>query len=147
MIRRTLFALLAVGATALTPARAATPELLELAGQPVLELARNPLVGPRLRAMTGGRQRIVSDAVRGPGSPLAITGSWIHGMACPTTGCDEARIFLAFDTQTETVVIMLLEKNRPSLFIPPRVAPWPAVLEPAIREFSPELAAVMRFRD
>lgn len=145
MIRRALLALLAVGIIA--PAHAATPEVLALEGQPLLELVRNSQVGPRLRTMTGGRQRIVSDAVRGPGTPLAVTGTWIHGTACPTAGCDEARLFLAFDTQTETVVIMLLEKNRPSLFIPPRVAPWPAVLEPAIRDFSPELGAVMRFRD
>jgi hypothetical protein len=121
--------------------------VLELADRPLVALAAHPTVGPRLRTMTAGRQRVVSDAVRGPGPPLAVTGSWIHGQACAPGGCGEAKVFLAFDSQTESVVIMLLEHDRPSLFIPPRVAPWPAILAPAIREFSPELGAVMRFSD
>ncbi|UPY36032.1 hypothetical protein [Sediminicoccus sp. KRV36] len=123
-------------------ARADAPEVLLLAGQPVLELARHPTVGPRLRSMSAGRQRIVSDALRGAGPPMAVTdGHWVHGYAV----IPEARVFLAFDTHTESVVILLLEDGRPSLFIPPRVAPWPAALRPAVREFAPEMAAVMRF--
>ncbi len=116
--------------------------MLLLAGQPVLELARHPTVGPRLRSMSAGRQRIVSDALRGAGPPLAVTdGRWVHGYGVT----HEARVFLAFDTHTESVVILLLEDGRPSLFIPPRVAPWPAALLPAVREFAPEMAAQMRF--
>ena len=124
------------------PALADAPEVLELAGQPVLELARHPTVGPRLRSMSAGRQRVVSDALRGQGPPLAVTdGRWVHGFGV----IPEARVFLAFDIRTESVVILLLEDGRPSLFIPPRVAPWPAALLPAIREFAPEMAAAMRF--
>lgn len=121
--------------------------MLELVGRPLVVLAAHPTVGPRLRTMTAGRQRIVSDAVRGPGPGLAITGSWIHGQACAPEGCGLAKVFLAFDTQSESVVIMLLEHDRPSLFIPPRVAPWPMILAPAVRAFSPELGAVMRFSE
>ncbi len=138
MNRRTLLAL------ALLPlaARAEAPEVLELAGQPVLELARHPTVGPRLRSMSAGRQRLVSDTLRGQGPPLAITdGRWVHGYGVT----EEARVFLAFDTHTESVVILLLEGARPSLFIPPRVAPWPVALRPAVQEFAPEMAAQMRF--
>lgn len=136
MNRRALLALLPA------TAQAQAPEVLLLAGQPVLELARHPTVGPRLRAMSAGRQRVVSDALRGSGPPLAVTdGRWVHGHGA--TG--EASVFLAFDTQTESVVILLLEAGRPSLFIPPRVAPWPAALQPAVRDFAPEMAAVMRF--
>ena len=124
------------------PALADAPEVLELAGRPVLELARHPTVGPRLRSMSAGRQRVVSDALRGQGPPLAVTdGRWVHGFGV----IPEARVFLAFDIRTESVVILLLEDGRPSLFIPPRVAPWPAALLPAIREFAPEMAAAMRF--
>jgi len=124
------------------PARADAPEVLALVGQPVLELARHPTVGPRLRTMSAGRQRVVSDALRGEGPGIAITdGRWVHGYAV----IPEARVFLGFDTQTESVVIMLLEDGRPSLFIPPRVAPWPAALRAPLAEFAPEMAAVMRF--
>jgi hypothetical protein len=131
---------------ALTPlaARAEAPEVLLLAGQPVLELARHPTVGPRLRSMSAGRQRIVSDALRGPGPPIAVTdGRWVHGYGVTA----QARVFLGFDTHTESVVILLLEDGRPSLFIPPRVARWPLALQPALREFAPEMAAVMRFTE
>lgn len=125
-------------------ALADAPEVLELAGQPVLELARHPTVGPRLRSMSAGRQRVVSDALRGAGPPIAVTDQrWVHGYGITP----EARVFLAFDTHTESVVILLLEDGRPSLFIPPRVAPWPTALLPAVREFAPEMAAQMRFRD
>jgi len=123
-------------------ARAEAPEVLELAGQPVLKLAQHPTVGPRLRSMSAGRQRVVSNALRGAGPPLAVMeGRWVHGYGV----IPEARVFLAFDTRTESVVILLLEEGRPSLFIPPRVAPWPAALRTAIREFAPEMAAQMRF--
>ena len=122
--------------------KAQAPEVLLLVGQPVLELARHPTVGPRLRSMSAGRQRVVSNALRGAGPPLAVTdGRWVHGYGV----IPEARVLLAFDTHTESVVILLLEDGRPSLFIPPRVAPWPAALQPAVREFAPEMAAVMRF--
>ncbi len=92
--------------------------------------------------MSAGRQRIVSDTLRGAGPPLAITdGRWVHGYGVT----EEARVFLGFDTHTESVVILLLQNERPSLFIPPRVAPWPAALQPALRDFAPDMAAVMRF--
>ena len=134
-------ALLALGLLP-TTARADAPEVLELAGQPVLQLAIHPTVGPRLRTMSAGRQRIVSDALRGPGAALSVTdGHWIHGFGVT----EEARIFLAFDTQSESVVILLLEGGRPSLFIPPRYAPWPLALRAAVRDFAPEMAAQMRF--
>jgi hypothetical protein len=134
-------ALLALGLLP-APAWAQAPEVLLLAGQPVLELARHPTVGPRLRSMSAGRQRIVSDALRGAGPPLAVTdGHWVHGYGVT----EEARVFLGFDTHTESVVILLLQGGRPSLFIPPRMAPWPAALQPAIRDFAPDMAAQMRF--
>ncbi|WP_431302733.1 hypothetical protein [Sediminicoccus sp. BL-A-41-H5] len=139
MNRRTLLALALLPAAA----RAEAPEVLALAGQPVLELARHPAVGPRLRSMAAGRQRLVSDTLRGPGPPLAISAPWIHGHAAT----EAARVFLGFDTQTESVVILLLDGGRPSLFIPPRVAPWPAALRPALMEFAPEIAAQMRFNE
>lgn len=142
MNRRGLLAGLLLPLPVTIPAWADAPEVLELAGRPVLELARHPTVGPRLRSMSAGRQRVVSDALRGQGPPLAVTdGRWVHGFGV----IPEARVFLAFDTRTESVVILLLEDGRPSLFIPPRVAPWPAALLPAIREFAPEMAAAMRF--
>ncbi|MDB5415213.1 MAG: hypothetical protein JWR10_3548 [Rubritepida sp.] len=127
-------------------ARADAPEVLEIAGRPVVALAAHATVGPRLRTMSAGRQRVVSEALRGPGPALTITdGRWIHGYGCAPEGCGVAKVFLAFDTQTESVVLLLLEGGRPSLFIPPRIAPWPAALEPAVREFDAPMAAVMRF--
>ncbi len=134
--------LLALALLAPATARAQAPEVLELAGQPVLALARHPAVGPRLRAMSQGRQRLLSDALRGEGPPLAVSGSWVHGRA----RAGEARVLLAFDTRTETVAIILYEGAAPSLFVPPRFAPWPAALREAVEGYSPQIAAALRFQ-
>jgi hypothetical protein len=136
--RRALIALtLAPGA-----ARAQAPEVLELAGQPVLALATHPAIGPRLRAMSQGRQRLLSEALRGEGPPLAIAGDWVVGRA----RAGETRVLLAFDTRTETVAIILYEGAAPSLFVPPRIAPWPVALREAVEGFSPQVAAGLRFQ-
>jgi len=134
-------AALLLAALAVPPARAEAPELRTLVGEPLLALAAHPAIGPRLRRMAAGRQRVVSDAVRAPGTPLALAGHWLHG----TGANDEARILLAFEWRTETLALMLFEAARPSLFVPPRVAPWPGALRPAVLAFAPELGGRMRF--
>lgn len=134
--------LLALAALAPGAARAQAPEVLELAGQPVLALAAHPAVGPRLRAMAQGRQRLLAEAVRGEGPGLAVTGDWLHGRA----RAGEARVLLAFDTRTETVAIILYDGAAPALFVPPRFAPWPAALREAVEGFSPQVAAALRFQ-
>jgi hypothetical protein len=135
--RRGLLALLA------TPgfARAEVPELRGLVGEPISSLAAHPAVGPRLRRMTAGRQRAVSEALRGPGAPIGLSGSWLHG----TGAAEEGRVLLGFDWVSETVALLLIESGRPSLFVPPRIAPWPLALREAVSGFAPELAAAMRF--
>ena len=134
--------LLALAVLAPAPAFAQAPEVLELAGQPVLALATHPAIGPRLRAMSQGRQRLLSDALRGEGPPLAIAGDWVVGRA----RAGETRVLLAFDTRTETVAIILYDGGAPSLFVPPRIAPWPAALREAVEGFSPQVAAGLRFQ-
>jgi hypothetical protein len=133
---------LALGLLVPATARAQAPELLELAGQPVLALATHPAIGPRLRAMSQGRQRLLSLALRGEGPPLAISGTWVHGRA----RAGERRVLLAFDTRTETVAIILYDGPAPSLFVPPRFAPWPAALREAVEDYSPQVAAALRFQ-
>ncbi len=80
--------------------------------------------------------------MRAPGPPLALAGGWVHGSAAH----DEARVLLAFAWRTETVALLLLEADRPSLFVPPRIAPWPEALRDAVGAFAPEIAARLRFR-
>ncbi|MCX8135394.1 MAG: hypothetical protein N3D18_15695 [Roseococcus sp.] len=138
MNRRGLLALAALPPGA---ARAQAPEVLDLAGQPVLALATHPAVGPRLRAMAQGRQRLLSEALRGEGPPLAVSGGWVHGRA----RAGEARVLLAFDTRSEAVAIILYEGSAAALFVPPRFAPWPAALRAAVEGFSPQVAAALRF--
>jgi hypothetical protein len=136
--RRTLIVL----ALAPAAARAQAPEVLELAGQPVLALATHPAIGPRLRAMSQGRQRLLSEALRGEGPPLAIAGDWVVGRA----RAGETRVLLAFDTRSETVAIILYEGAAPSLFVPPRIAPWPLALREAVEGFSPQVASGLGFQ-
>lgn len=137
MNRRAL-ALLALAPGA---ARAQVPDALELAGRPVLALAQHAAVGPRLRLMAQGRQRMLSDALRGEGPGLAASESWIHGRA----RAGGLRVLLALDTRSEAIAIILFEGASPQLFVPPRFAPWPAALRGAVEAFSPEVAAALRF--
>lgn len=116
--------------------------MLALAGQPLLALALHPAVGPRLRVMAQGRQRVLSEALRGEGPPLAVSkGRWIHGRA--RNG--EARVLLGFDARTEAVALILYEGSQPLVFVPPRFAPWPEALREAVTEFSPRIAEALRF--
>ncbi len=132
-------ALLAFAAPGL--ARAEAPEVLDLVGQPLVALAAHPAVGPRLRRMAAGRQRAVSEAVRAPGPPLALAGEWLHASAANA----EARVLLAFAWRSESVALLLVEADRPSLFVPPRAAAWPAALRGPVAGIAPEIAARMRF--
>lgn len=116
-------------------------EFAALPGQPVLALAVHPAVFPRLRVMSAGRQRVVSDTLRGRGPEVVWQESWLHGWA----GTDAARVFLAYEPAAEQVALMLWEEGRPSLFIPPRWAPWPEALRAPLRGFNPELETQLRW--
>lgn len=120
---------------------AAPEEFSALPGQPVLALAVHPAVYPRLRVMSAGRQRVVSDTLRGRGPGLGWHEGWLHGWA----GTAEARVFLAYEPQAEQLALMLWQDGRPSLFVPPRLAPWPEALRVPLRGFNPELEAQMRW--
>lgn len=106
-----------------------------------MALAAHPAVGPRLRRMAAGRQRLVSDTLRGTGPGLTWEGGWLAGHASAAA----AHVFLAFEPASEQVALMLWEVERPSLFVPPRYAPWPAGLRGALGRFNPAILAGMRF--
>ena len=116
-------------------------EFAGLPGQPVIALAVHPAVFPRLRVMSAGRQRVVSDTLRGRGPGLGFSDGWLHGWA----GTEAARVFLGYEPAAEQVALMLWEEGRPSLFIPPRWAPWPAALRVPLRGFNPELETQLRW--
>jgi len=132
--------LLAAASLALPGAAAIPDEFAALPGQPILALASHPAVAARLRPITAGRQRVVAAALRQPGPPLSWEEGWLSAHAH-----GEAHLFLAFHPRSEQVALMLFEGNRPSLFIPPRIAAWPAALRGALERFNPEVAAQMRF--
>jgi hypothetical protein len=132
--RREFLALAASGAPA-------PEEFAGLPGQPVLALAVHPAVFPRLRVMSAGRQRVVSDTLRGRGPALGWHEGWLHGWA----GTEEARVFLAYEPAQEQLALMLWQEGRPSLFVPPRFAPWPEALRVPLRGFNPELEGQMRW--
>ncbi|MCS6890546.1 MAG: hypothetical protein RMK64_03520 [Rhodovarius sp.] len=123
------------------PPLAPPEEFASLPGQPVAAMAAHPAIGPRLRAMAAGRQRLVAEALRGRGPAVVWEGGWLSGWAA----AGELRCFLAYEPRAEQVALMLWEGNRPSLFIPPRWAPWPEALRPALRRFNPEIEAQLRF--
>lgn len=125
-----------------TAAAAGLPEeFAAIPGQPVVALAAHPAVGPRLRVMAAGRQRMVSDAVRGAGPPVVWEDGWLSGQG--TAG--QLRCLLAYEPRAEQVALMLWDGNDPSLFVPPRFAPWPPGLRGAVRRFNPQIEAQLRW--
>jgi hypothetical protein len=134
-------ALLALGVAG--PAFAADPpeEFAGLAGKPIVGLAAHPAIGPRLRRMAAGRQRLVSETLRGAGPGITWENGWLAGHAHTAS----AHVLLGFAPASEQLALMLWEGDSPSLFIPPRYAPWPEGLRGALRRFNPALEAGMRF--
>ncbi|MCX7374692.1 MAG: hypothetical protein NTW56_20040 [Alphaproteobacteria bacterium] len=116
-------------------------EYAGLPGRPVVAMVAHPAIGPRLRPMAAGRQRLVSDALRGTGPGVVWEGGWLSGWGV----AGETRCFLAFEPRAEQLALMLWEGNNPSLFVPPRWAPWPEALRPALRRFNPQIEAQLRW--
>lgn len=133
MTRRELFLLAAAPAPP-------PEEFAALPGQPVLALAIHPAVAALLRPASGGRQRVLSDALRGQGPGVAWEEGWLSGHAHGA-----AHVFLAYHVAGERIAVMLWEGNRPSLFIPPRIAAWPEALRAPVARFNPEVAAQLRW--
>jgi hypothetical protein len=133
-----LLALLATEAAAQPDVPA---EFAGLAAQPVAALAAHPAIGPRLSRMAAGRQRLVSEALRGAGPGITWEEGWLAGHAHTAS----AHVLLGFAPFSEQLALMLWEGNSPSLFIPPRHAPWPEGLRGPLRRFNPALEAQMRF--
>ncbi len=126
---------------AIARADALPAEYAALPGQPVVAMVAHPAIGPRLRTMVAGRQRLVSDALRGQGPAVVWEGGWLSGWGV----AGETRCFLAFEPRAEQLAVMLWEGNNPSLFVPPRWAPWPEALRPAMRRFNPQIEAQLRW--
>jgi hypothetical protein len=118
---------------------------LALAGQPVLALGRHAAVAGVLRQASGGRQRIVAERLRLPGPPMGVAvDRFVYGWGCDPRGCREEGLFLGFDTMRERMYLLVVEDGAPSLFVPPRTAPWPETLAEPLRAFHPTLAAALR---
>jgi len=137
--RRALPLLLLPGA-----ARAEDPppaEFADLPGQRVVAMVAHPAIGPRLRPMAAGRQRLVAEALRGEGPPVVWEGGWLSGWG----RAGETRCLLGYEPRAEQLALMLWEGVNPSLFIPPRWAPWPEALRPALRRFNPQIESQLRW--
>jgi hypothetical protein len=141
-------AVLALGLVLSAPAGAASPEaesLRALAGGTMVQLAAHPAVSILLRGAVRGRQQMVYEGLRLPGPPVLLhAGRWLAGWGCadpdPRQGCAERGLFLAFDTETERLFLMLLENGAPVYLAPPRTGRWPGALAGPFRAFAPDLA-------
>jgi hypothetical protein len=116
-------------------------EFAGLPGQPVVALAQHPAVGPRLRVVARGRQKQVSDTLRGTGPGMTWQGGWIAGWA----RLEEHRVFLGYNPRSEQLAVMLWVGNTSSLSVPPLMSPWPEGLREAMKGFNPQLEGQMRW--
>lgn len=129
------------------PAGAASPDAASaraLAGGSMVQLAAHPPVSLPLRGAARGRQQRVYDGLRLPGPPVALhAGRWLVGWGCADAGarqgCAGTGLFLAFDTESERLFLMLLDSGAPVYLAPPRTGHWPAALAAPFAGFAPGL--------
>jgi hypothetical protein len=127
-----VFAVLAVLAL---PAMAAD-DSRALAGQPVLELARQEGVASVVHTASGGIRGEVARRLRDPGPGLAvIQDRYVYGWGCGPEGCAAGGIFLAQDVAEGRVFMLLLREGRTRLAVPPNPNAWPAAIGEAMRGF------------
>lgn len=130
------------------PALAASPEAKSaraLAGGTMVQLAAHPAVAPTLRGAARGRQQAVYEGLRLPGPPVALhAGRWLVGWGCadeaPRQGCAGRGLFIALDSETERLFLMLLDHGAPVYLAPARTGHWPAALAAPFSGFAPDLA-------
>ena len=111
----------------------------------MVQLAAHPAVSSPLRNAARGKQQTVYEGLRLPGPPVALRdGRWLVGWGCadpaPAAGCHDRGLFMAFDSGSERLFLMLLENGVPTYLAPPRTGHWPVGLGPAFLEFAPGLA-------
>jgi hypothetical protein len=121
---------------AATPAAAESPLALE--GQGLRALAAHPLVALPLRSAAQGRSGTVFERLNLPGPPVAVAeGRWVFARGCAPAGCARDGIFLALDSVSERLYLLVVEAGRPVLVVPPFGTSWPAALREGVAPFLP----------
>ena len=131
--------MLLVGPAHAQPDRAPSP--LELRGQPVPTLAAHPDVTVLLRSVARGRQTYVLRHLRSPepGRLSVAEDRYVFGWTCDGGACDEAGLFLGYDTRAERLYLLLLDGGQATLTVPTRRSPWPAAMVEAVLAVKPDL--------
>ena len=138
MIRAALRAGALLGAALLAAAPAAAEGPLALEGQGLRDLAAHPMVSLPLRSASQGRSRLVFERLNLPGPPVAIAeGRFAWARGCAPAGCARDGIFLALDSVSERLYLLVVEAGRPVLVVPPFGTSWPAALREGVAPFLP----------
>ncbi|TDG22546.1 hypothetical protein [Paracraurococcus ruber] len=108
-------------------------------------MAAHSAVSLALRNAARGRQQAVYAGLRLPGPPVALVeGRWLAGWGCAdagaSQGCTGRGLFLAVDSATERLFLMLLEDGVPVYLAPHRTGHWPRPLAAPFAVFAPGLA-------
>lgn len=122
----------------------AQAEIGSVLGQPILALAQRPELTTGIRFNSGGHRSILAARLRDPGPPVAmVEDRYLFGFGCRAEGCRAGGAFLAWDVQDERMFLLLTERGRVRLSVPPDPLAWPEALRPGLREFVPALAEAM----
>lgn len=128
-------ALLGAALLAAVPAAADSPLALE--GASLRELAAHPDVALPLRSASQGRSGTVFERLRLPGPPVAIAdGRYAWARGCAEAGCRTDALFLAHDSVSGRIFLLVVDAGRPVLLIPPGTT-WPAALRDGVAPLLP----------
>jgi hypothetical protein len=127
-------AALAAWLLAAAPALADSPLALE--GASLRALAAHPDVALPLRSASQGRSGTVFERLNLPGPSVAIAeGRYAWARGCAEAGCRTDALFLAHDSVTGRLFLLVLDSGRPVLLIPPGT--WPAALRDGVAPLLP----------
>ncbi|UFN50257.1 hypothetical protein LPC08_06425 [Roseomonas sp. OT10] len=121
-----------------TPAWAAGLE--SLSGRPMQDLAAWEDVAPTLRSVVRGRQQMIFEHLRAPGSAVTVEDGLAWAWGCEGGDCRRDGLFLGHDPATGVLYMLLVTDGALDRQVPPRGTAWPATFVRAVGTIRPDLA-------
>ncbi len=115
----------------------------ELEGQTIQQLGALQDMAPMLRNVARGRQQVIFEHLRAPGSHVQAEDGFAWAWGCHGGDCAQNGLFLGHEPKNGLLWMLLIRDGELDRQVPPRGSPWPAPLVKGVASVSAELAARM----
>lgn len=115
----------------------------ELEGRTIQQLGALQDTAPMLRNVARGRQQVIFEHLRAPGSYVHAEDGFAWAWGCQGGDCARNGLFLGHEPKNGLLWMLLIRDGELDRQVPPRGSPWPAPLVKGVASVSQELAARM----